>query len=295
MKLKLPQRLLWALLATFTASSIYAEDVALTQSSANAHKIYSQEIYETYNFIIGESITFKGYSITAPITIIKTDGFGKKSAYEERGHIFRFDNSGKTHNHTFKGDDRKSYSVSFSNNTVAFLTPPSPLPAGVEDKRSLNAQGGAIHYTTLILHNVRDMNARTEENSIIFEGNKVLVDYDPAEDMQQVTGGAIYTYYLNINNSGNVLFKNNYTTGFGGAVTFRYSTFQQGEVVKNELFAKYGDITFVANPHRLASRNERNSGIASSIYFISFFLTSGETVINPEVCFAADSGLSYSV
>lgn len=463
--------------------------MALTQSNADAHKVYSQDTYESYNLTIGENITFTGYSITTPITKIKTDGFGKKSAYEDRGNIFRFWGSENGPINTFKGDALRSYSVFFSNNTVEFLTTPPPLPANVEDERWFKAQGGvgnfvnmtfsnlaalsfsnnkmvsnlkglvndshgwagvaaggalyssdvlhfrnigsllfegnvvagnddarggaiyiafdgtrndpnncprisninfvsfdnnkalatssktevvrggalyavthiifedigelsftrnivgyngdagmqdggpkgkdmvgyggsifsqtmkihrvgkfimkdnaidlrndningiklvarggAISCTELILNEVRNVTENREELAIIFENNRVLVDHDPATDMQRVAGGSIDCKYLNINNSGHILFKNNYTTGFGGAVCFSYPG--KTGVVDN-IFAKYGDLTFVGNTHRLATNNERNSGIANSVYFDD----AGTNNVRI-TCFAADSGRS---
>lgn len=148
--------------------------------------------------------------------------------------------------------------LSFTNNFVS----------STSDQRTF-VRGGAISvYGDLAFDDCK---------SIEFIGNKAILGV-LASTSSGAFGGAIFCgkeglVTIKIQNCGDVLFKNNTASTFGGAIYSRSILMFSADL---------GDITFVGNTHQLTVNGERNSGIANAIVLdgggIDFDVHNGHTI-----------------
>lgn len=123
----------------------------------------------------------------------------------------------------------------------------------------VRAWGGAIDSATVAFRGIKA--ADGEEYAIHFSNNRAVTN---GAEGSTGRGGAIYANQVNIRESGDVLFENNYATTKGGAIFLRDGG---GSGVREHLiYADYGDITFKGNTDSLAASGERNSGVSNAIH-----------------------------
>ncbi len=134
------------------------------------------------------------------------------------------------------------------------------------------------------------VNLTTDSGKITFSGNKGTAIYSASfsgnsninletttgtmtfSDNIAIGGGAIYTYgdlssVVTITAGGNIEFRNNKATGFGGAIHMATEVFEVNptDAIHLNLKAVGGDIVFSGNKHKTSTEGE--GGVANAIYF----------------------------